>query len=1780
MSNNNTVSIALKLVGTEQLSSGLGQAAGNLQEFGKSAERSTGNYRQNMEKALSCTERLSARLESMQRFALSFVAFSKIASQLQSIIDAALKMDQLNAQFKVFTGSASLAAREIAFVREEANRLGLEMQGLTGSYATFLNAIKGTVNEGERGRKAFVGISEGMAAVGLSADAQNRAWTQLTQGIMKGKFEMQDLKAISEAGLPIYSLMADALGVNTSQLMEMQAKGQVLAADVLPKLGASMHAAFGTAAVEAADSAQGAINRARNAVFDVSATIGQLLLPMVAETARAASSFLTNNLEPIVSGFIRVQAELIRVAMLVDKLGGTLTALGRIMLKVAEITTRFVTVGQFGDGLAAGADKMKEWNKLYEERYKANEKQLYKLAELEQQLLNKDTNTDYTKFEKAQQALNQSMTAAATTAAGDQWASTYAALRKEVDLLGPVMTEHEKQIVQINEKYAELERKKGADIARLQELRQEHLLAAQTAYELSEAIKTTANEFAEYFRILGEETTAAQAAESMEDYLKGIRESIAAMNPAKKAAKDVADAVYDIGRAFEEADQAGAIDQFIENLFKLKELQEATDDIYISMADSDPATQQMAQIEERYRREKELIDEKMQALEQANLTETAAYKTLSDNLIAMAAQREKQIADIQRKESEAGWQSVVGAAQAAFPKLTGLDKAVSAAFADHTKYRLATEKERAAGANKIVKDETRTNLSMYGAYAGAAGAVFEGLAATQDTTSRSGFETAKAFNIAAAVMNTAMAITNALATVQPFPAAIAAAAMAGVMGAVQIATIASTQFGGAASSPALPTGSFAGGAGASVASGTIGSLRMGPVEYGVDSMSSDAVAGLAAAAKNASLAVGDLAASFKKASGAFEAGGAAYDVLDMMLGLRSGQITTTAKQYGEDPFMLAAWDALLHGYYDVLDKAAAGLGTSLTSHRYRTTYADLGGDNREQAAEYFRIYIGNLVSEYAKGMKGLINYAKPGELAADAAERLYNALYSVNKEFDSLGMKLLEGLQGADIASALTEAFELKGKDFVEALQSYASSMFSEAEQSAMELAQAEREFERGMQHVKTSQYSWISSVTNLMTGKSRIEYGFGQAAIPTTREEFRSLVAELSASLDDADKIVRQNAASSLASLLSLADAFGVMMDAADEAAEKVRKLAEAQLDLDRDVHARWLDVTGEVEAAKLYRLQVQQAKELQEAQEQGLNVTRLLEVQTLEYAQAMEEAAKTIETATQSILDAARKTLAETLTLTQSILGTLRQLLASGSQMTAEESYNQARRNWATADMGNAAQRGTELLTASKNYAGSAADYERDYRMVINRLAEYAEVTPELTAVEQQTELLKQIAKAVADGNDRLVEALGVTFEAAQIDMGRSKNSLTIAFEAIQAVFDTDFMPTAADTIQDAINHLQAALNNQNQPMTATAAAQAERAIASLQEKLNTSVTATAPAKIQTEIDRLQAALNTGVTGTAKDAINNSITLLQLALNGTITADTARAAIATTYQVVQGALDGTLSGTTAAFAIAAQAGIAQQALNGAISGADAKTRLEAQSNIVQQALDGAITAQTAEDKIKAEYSIVNDALGIGLSSALTLASVSLNSFFDAIIASAQAATNAMNDLTGNVGAVSPPPAPTYLKMGEMAMSASDFAIRTGTYDPTKAYKAIMVDAVWWKNTVTGQAKWLLASETPSFAVGSPYIPHDMLANIHQGEMVIDPATSDHLRRYGIQVHAPKAADNRELLAEIRELRAEVTALRQEQRIGHATIADNTGRAARKMDKFDKDGLNIRAAA
>lgn len=90
--------------------------------------------------------------------------------------------------------------------------------------------------------------------------------------------------------------------------------------------------------------------------------------------------------------------------------------------------------------------------------------------------------------------------------------------------------------------------------------------------------------------------------------------------------------------------------------------------------------------------------------------------------------------------------------------------------------------------------------------------------------------------------------------------------------------------------------------------------------------------------------------------------------------------------------------------------------------------------------------------------------------------------------------------------------------------------------------------------------------------------------------------------------------------------------------------------------------------------------------------------------------------------------------------------------------------------------------------------------------------------------------------------------------------------------------------------------------------------------------------------------------------------------------------------------------------------------------------------------------------------------------------------------------------------------------------------------------------------------------AKIPGFAVGTNYVPQDMLAQIHEGEAII-PAPFNP-ERYG------RASGNDALVAEIKALRAQVENLQKSNEAGQNAIASNTRKTAQTLTKFDTDGM------
>lgn len=202
------------------------------------------------------------------------VGFVAIKNGIQSVIDATSEMQAIRTRFEYAFGGAEEGARQLEFVRETANKLGLEFTNTANGYAQLSAATKDLNITNEQTQQIFTGVASAAAAMGLSADDTSGVILALSQIAGKGKVSMEELRGqLGERLTPAMSIAAKSMGVTTAELEKMVEKG-LSAEEFLPKFGAALEEAFGGAAKTNIESLGGQINLLKNRFNELLVLLG------------------------------------------------------------------------------------------------------------------------------------------------------------------------------------------------------------------------------------------------------------------------------------------------------------------------------------------------------------------------------------------------------------------------------------------------------------------------------------------------------------------------------------------------------------------------------------------------------------------------------------------------------------------------------------------------------------------------------------------------------------------------------------------------------------------------------------------------------------------------------------------------------------------------------------------------------------------------------------------------------------------------------------------------------------------------------------------------------------------------------------------------------------------------------------------------------------------------------------------------------------------------------------------------------------------------------------------------------------------------------------------------------------------------------------------------------------------------------------------------------------------------------------------------------------------
>lgn len=224
------------------------------------------------------------------------------------------ELQGLNNALKQVTGTQEEYLNQQAFLKQVSEDFGVQINGLTEQFTQFYVSAKGKI-AGQEIQNIFKSITKAGATMGLSVDAQKRAFLALNQMMSKGVVSAEELRGQLGEALPgAFSIMAKALNTNEIGLNKMLKSGSLLANEVLPKFAKELEKAYGIENIERVNTLTSAQNRLSNSWTN--------LIKTLTEGEGGITSFLSN---------------------IINEVSKTINAWDRLFFKMKSVKTIFNT---------------------------------------------------------------------------------------------------------------------------------------------------------------------------------------------------------------------------------------------------------------------------------------------------------------------------------------------------------------------------------------------------------------------------------------------------------------------------------------------------------------------------------------------------------------------------------------------------------------------------------------------------------------------------------------------------------------------------------------------------------------------------------------------------------------------------------------------------------------------------------------------------------------------------------------------------------------------------------------------------------------------------------------------------------------------------------------------------------------------------------------------------------------------------------------------------------------------------------------------------------------------------------------------------------------------------------------------------------------------------------------------------------------------------------------------------------------------------------------------
>lgn len=192
---------------------------------------------------------------------------SAIVKVVQKIAEIGVEAVKTGISFNAMKEQSEIAWTTLLGSAEEARAMIQRIQDL-GAYTPFqfegLDKAAKMLNmakyEGDDLERTLVAVGDAVSAVGAGEEGLQAVSNAIYKISAKGKASAEEINMLAERGIPAWDMIAEAMGVGTSEIIDMCSAGQLMADEVLPILVDQMENRFGGAMDKQSTSFSGLIS--------------------------------------------------------------------------------------------------------------------------------------------------------------------------------------------------------------------------------------------------------------------------------------------------------------------------------------------------------------------------------------------------------------------------------------------------------------------------------------------------------------------------------------------------------------------------------------------------------------------------------------------------------------------------------------------------------------------------------------------------------------------------------------------------------------------------------------------------------------------------------------------------------------------------------------------------------------------------------------------------------------------------------------------------------------------------------------------------------------------------------------------------------------------------------------------------------------------------------------------------------------------------------------------------------------------------------------------------------------------------------------------------------------------------------------------------------------------------------------------------------------------------------------------------------------------------------